>query len=118
VDVVVVAAFVVGGGRGGRGRGCWVVAVVARLWSWLLGCGGGGCWVVVVDAVVDVTWLQLCHMWLVDQVEVSRDACVIYFLNNQTVTCPFSSAVWCAVIHRPKESEFDSRCEHLFLNII
>jgi hypothetical protein len=45
-----------------------VVAVVAGLWPWLLGCGHG-CWVVVVvDAVVDVTWLRLCHMWLVDQV--------------------------------------------------
>ena len=57
-------------------------------------------------------------MWLVDRAWVSRDVGIIYFLNNPMLPCPFSSAVWRAVVQRPKGSEFDSRSEHLFLNII
>jgi len=29
---------------------------------------------------------------------LSRDTCIIYFLNNQMLKCPVSSAGWCVVI--------------------
>ena len=55
--------------------------------------------------------------WLIEH-GVSHDACIIYFLNNQMLTCPVSSAGWGVVIQRLKGPEFDSCCEHLFLNMI
>jgi sensor histidine kinase regulating citrate/malate metabolism len=70
---------------------------------------------VVVDAVMVRMWFRL-RLRLVDQGQVvSRDVDIIYFLNNQHLTCPVSSAGWRVTLQRLKGSEFDSRCEHLFL---
>jgi hypothetical protein len=48
----------------------------------------------------------------------TRDVDIIYYLNNQYQLCPVSSAGWRVVIQWPEASEFDSRCEHSFLNMI
>jgi hypothetical protein len=65
----------------------------------------------VVDVVVVRMWLGL----LVDQ-GVSHDVSIIYFLNNQILTCSVSSAGWHVVIQRLKGLVFDSHCNQLFLN--
>jgi hypothetical protein len=42
---------------------------------------------------------------------------IIYFLNNQLLTCPVSSVGWCVVLQWPKGPEFDSHSEHILLYI-
>ena len=60
------------------------------LW-WLLGCGGGGC-----SCGCGGSGCVTCG-WLIEH-GPSRDTCIIYFLNNQMLTCPVSSTGWCVVI--------------------